>query len=211
MDTALTIVNAVAGLPAALLYLVIIVWLVAESAAVPIPNEAILLFSGFLVGSGHLNLFLTLAASIAGTVGGATVAWWIARTFGPAGVRRVGRYVFLTPGRLAAAQRFFHRRGHYTIFIARLTPIIRTVVSYPAGLAGMRYRPFVLATAAGCAIWNLLVLLVGRAAGEHWTELFQRYHTSVLLVGAAVILAGIAYLALEHTLKKRFTEPTGRA
>lgn len=211
MDTALTVINAVEGLPAALLYLVIVVWLIAESAAVPIPNEAILLFSGFLVGSGHLNLFAALAASIVGTVGGATLAWWIARTFGPPGVRKVGRYVYLTPGRLASAERFFHRRGHATIFIARLTPIVRTVVSYPAGLAGMRYRPFLLATAAGCAIWNLLVLLVGRAAGEHWSELFQRYHTPVLLVGGAVIVAGVVYLALEHTVKKRFVEPSGRA
>ncbi len=211
MDTALTVVNAVAGLPAALLYLVIILWLIAESAAVPIPNEAILLFSGFLVGSGHLNLFVALGASIIGTVGGATLAWWIARTFGPAGVRKVGRYVLLTPGRLAAAEGFFQRRGPVMIFLARLTPIVRTVVSYPAGLAGMRYRPFVLATAVGCAIWNLLVLLVGRAAGEHWTDLFERYHNPVLLVGAAVILAGVAYLALEHTLKKRFAEPSGRA
>jgi membrane protein DedA with SNARE-associated domain len=211
VDSALTVVNAVAGLPAELLYMVIVVWLIVESAGVPLPNEAILLFSGFLVGSGHLNLFIALAASIVGTVGGATLAWWIARTFGPAGVRKVGRYVLLTPGRLAAAQGFFRRRGHATIFIARLTPIIRTVVSYPAGLAGMRYRPFLLATAAGCAIWNLLVLLVGRAAGEHWTELFERFHTPVLLVGAAVIVAGVAYLALEHTLKKRFAEPSGRA
>lgn len=211
MDTALTVVNAVAGLPAALLYLVIVVWLIAESAAVPIPNEAILLFSGFLVGIGHLNIFIALAASIVGTCGGATLAWWIAHTFGPPGVRKVGRYVFLTPDRLAAAERFFHRRGPAMIFIARLTPIIRTVVSYPAGLAGMRYRPFLLATAAGCAIWNALVLLVGRAAGEHWTDLFERYHTPVLLAGALVILAGIAYLALEHSLKKRFVEPSGRA
>jgi membrane protein DedA with SNARE-associated domain len=211
VDSALTIVNAVAGLPAALLYLVIVVWLIAESAAVPIPNEAILLFSGFLVGIGHLNIFVALAASVAGTCGGATLAWWIARTFGPAGVRKVGRYVFLTPDRLAAAEHFFHSRGPVMIFIARLTPIIRTVVSYPAGLAGMRYRPFLLATAIGCAIWNAFVLLVGRAAGEHWTELFERYHTPVLLVGALVVLAGIAYLALEHSLKKRFAEPSGRA
>jgi membrane protein DedA with SNARE-associated domain len=211
VDTALTVVDAVAGLPAALLYLVIILWLVVESAGVPLPNEAILLFSGFLVGSGHLNLIATLAVSVVGTVGGATLAWWIARTFGPTGVRTVGRFVFLTPGRLAAAEAFFRRRGNATVFIARLTPIIRTVISYPAGLAGMRYRPFLLATAAGCAIWNLLVLLAGRAAGEHWTELFERFHTPVLLVGAAVILAGVAYLAVEHTLKKRFAEPSGRA
>jgi len=203
VDIAITAVNSVAALPAALLYLVIIVWLTVESTAVPIPNEAILLFSGFLIGVGHLNLFVAWAASITGTVGGATVAWWIARTFGPAGVRRVGRYIFLTPGRLGAAEAFFRRRGVATVFIARLTPIIRTVVSYPAGLSGMPYRSFVLATALGCAIWNLIMLLVGRAAGEHWSELFQRYHTPVLLLALLAIVATVGYLVVDHNLKRR--------
>ncbi len=209
MDTALSVVNAVAGLPPGLLYLVIVAWLVVESAGVPLPNEAILLFSGFLVGSGHLDLLVAWAASIIGTVGGATLAWWIARTFGPAGVRRVGRYVLLTEGRLAAAQAFFRRRGALTIFLARLTPIIRTVVSYPAGLAAMPYRPFVLATAAGCAIWNMLILLLGRAAGEHWRDLFEQFHTPVLLVATALILAVAAYLVVEHAVKKRFAGAEG--
>ena len=204
METAITIVNAVAGLPPALLYLVVFVWLVVESTGVPIPNEVILLFAGFLVGGGHLSLPLTWAASIAGTVGGATVAWWIARTFGPAGVQRVGRYVLLTPGRLAAAEGFFRRRGAATVFIARLTPIVRTVLSYPAGLAGMPYRPFVVATALGCATWNALVLLVGMVAGDHWIELFQRFRTPALLAGGVVVAAGIGYLVLEHAIKKRF-------
>src|SRR5215813_8775855 len=104
---AISFTNAVLGLPAALLYLVIVLWLIAESCAVPIPNEASLLFSGFMVATGHLHLVGAWAAAVAGTVGGATISWWIARTFGPAGVRKVGRYVFLTPGRLAAAQAFF--------------------------------------------------------------------------------------------------------
>jgi membrane protein DedA with SNARE-associated domain len=210
LDTALTVINAVAGLPPALLYLVIVVWLVTESAGVPITNEAILLFSGFLVANGHLNLFAAWAASVAGTAGGATIAWWIARRFGHAGVRRVGRYVLLTPRRLKAAEGFFRRRGRLTVFLARLTPIVRTVVSYPAGLTAMPYRPFLLATAVGCAIWNLVVLLAGRAAGEHWTELFQRFRTPVLLVGVVVILAAVAYLALEQTLENRFTQTSGR-
>ena len=211
MNSALTVVNAVASFPPALLYLVILIWLVAESAAVPLPNEAILLFGGFLVGAGHLNFFVAWAASVVGTAGGATLAWWIARTFGPPGVRRVGRYVLLTPGRLAAAEAFFQRRGPATIFVARLIPVVRTVISYPAGLAAMPYRPFILATLSGCAIWNVMVLLIGRAAGEHWTDLFERYHTPLLAVGVAVVLAAAGYLVLEHSVRERFAEPSGRA
>lgn len=204
VDSALSVVNAVADLPPGLLYLVIVVWLVAESAGVPIPNEAILLFSGFLVGSGHLNLLLVWGASIVGTAGGASLSWWIARTYGPTGVRRVGRYVLLTEGRMAAAQGFFHRRGAVTIFLARLTPIVRTVISYPAGLAAMPYRPFLLATAAGCAIWNMAVLLLGRAAGEHWRDLFERFHTPLLLVAVLLVLAAAVYLAVERAVKRRY-------
>lgn len=211
MNSALTVVNAVANLPPALLYLVIVVWLSVESAAVPLPNEAILLFSGFLVGAGHLNLYFALAASVLGTAAGATFSWWVARKYGPAGVRKVGHYVFLTPGRLAAAERFFRHRGPAAIFLARLTPVVRTVMSYPAGLAAMPYRSFILATLAGCTIWNVLVLLVGRAAGQHWTELFERYHTPLLVAGVLLLIAAVAYLALEHNLKKRLAEPTGRA
>jgi membrane protein DedA with SNARE-associated domain len=211
VDTAIAVVNAVAGLPAALLYLVIVAWLVAESAAVPIPCEAILLFAGFLVGIGHLNLPGAWLASIAGTLGGASLAWWIARTFGPAGVRRVGRYVLLTPSRLAAAEGFFRRRGPATIFAARLTPVVRTVISYPAGLAAMPYRPFLLTTALGCAVYNGLILLLGRAAGEHWLDLFTRFHTPAIVVGIAILVAGIALLFVEHTVRKRLASTTGRA
>jgi membrane protein DedA with SNARE-associated domain len=211
LNSALSVVNAVASLPPALLYLVIIVWLSVESAAVPLPNEAILLFSGFLVGAGHLNLFVALVASVLGTAAGATFSWYVAKRFGPAGVSKVGHYVFLTPGRLAAAERFFRHRGPAAIFLARLTPVIRTVMSYPAGLAAMPYRAFIVATVAGCTIWNVLVLLIGRAAGQHWTELFERYHTPLLVGGVLIALAAVAYLVLEHSLKKRLAEPTGRA
>ena len=84
------------------------------------------------------------------------------------------------------------------------------MVSYPAGLTAMPYRPFLLATAVGCAIWNLVVLLAGQAAGEHWTELFQRFRAPLLLVGVVIILAAVAYLALEHSLEKRFNQASGR-
>jgi membrane protein DedA with SNARE-associated domain len=206
LNFAVEAVQAIAGLPPGLLYLVIFVWLILESAGAPIPNEAILMFAGYLVAIDRLELALAWLAATLGSLGGATFAWWIARRYGTTGVERVGHYIFLNRGRLAAAQGWFKRWGSHTIFIARLTPVVRTVISYPAGLAAMAYRPFAGATAIGAGIWCLAVLLVGRAAGPHWTELFERVHTPALLLGILVILAGIGYLAFEHLMKKRLAE-----
>ena len=206
MNIALQVVGAIASLSPALLYLVIVAWMVAESCGAPIPNEAILLFSGYLVSIGHLSLPLAWLAATAGALGGASISWWIAGRYGPAGVDRVGRYLLLNRGRLAAAQAWFRRWGPHTIFLARLTPVVRTVIGYPAGLARMPYRPFALATLLGAGIWNLAVLYVGRLAGEHWTELFERFHTPALVVGVAVILALVAYVGFEHAVRRRFSE-----
>src|SRR5206468_2517780 len=150
---ALDAVNVVAGLPPVLLYVVILAWLILESAGAPLPNEAILLFSGYLVAIGHLEPVLVVVAATAGSSTGATLAWWVARTYGPTGVEKVGRFVFLNRGRLVAAQAWFDRWGPHTIFLARLTPVVRTVISYPAGLAAMRYRPFILATVLGAGLY----------------------------------------------------------
>ena len=206
MNYALDAVAVVAGLPPVLLYLTILTWLVLESAGAPLPNEAILLFSGYLVAIGHLEAVLVVVAATAGSSTGATIAWWIARKYGPAGVEKVGRFVLLNRGRLAAAQAWFNRWGPHTIFLARLTPVVRTVISYPAGLAAMRYRPFITATVLGAGLYNLVVLLVGRAAGPHWVDLFERFHTPALLLGIVVILLVAAYVAFEHAVKKRFAQ-----
>ena len=206
MNYALEAVSAVAGLPPLLLYLAVLIWLVLESAGAPLPNEAILLFSGYLVAIGHLDAVAVVVAATAGSSTGATVAWWIARAYGPAGVEKVGRYVFLNRGRLGAAQAWFNRWGPHTIFLARLTPVVRTVISYPAGLAAMRYRPFIIATVVGAGLYNLVILLIGRAAGPHWVDLFERFHTPALLLGIVVILLVAAYVAFEHAVKKRFAQ-----
>ncbi|MGH7883335.1 MAG: DedA family protein [Candidatus Dormibacteraceae bacterium] len=207
-DLILHLLDSITRLPVPLLYLVIVVWLIAESAAVPIPNEAILLCAGFLVGVGHLNLPLAWLASIFGTIIGASLAWWLARSLGRVGVERFGRYIFLTPDRLTMAEHFFGRRGALTIFLARLTPVVRTVISYPAGLLNMRYRPFLGATVVGCAIWNLLMLLIGQAVGARWRTLFEQTHNGLLLLGGLVIVALIGYLIVDQLIKRRWGSPT---
>lgn len=202
----LSLIHDIAILPPIVLYLVILIWLVFESAGAPIPNEAILLFSGYLIAIGKLLLLPAWAAAVLGSLGGATISWGIAKRWGPAGVDRVGRYILLDRDRLQAAHRWFGRWGAYTIFLARLTPVVRTVISYPAGLAAMPYRPFAISTAIGAGIWCLLVLIVGQVAGAHWADLFQKVHAPALVLGLAIILVLVAYLVFEHVLRRRLAK-----
>ncbi len=202
----LSLIHAIASLPPVVLYLIIVVWLVFESAGAPIPNEAILLFSGYLIAIGKLLLLPAWAAAVLGSLGGATLSYGIAKRWGPAGVDRVGRYILLDRERLQAAHAWFGRWGAYTIFLARLTPVVRTVISYPAGLAAMQYRPFAISTVLGAGIWCLLVLVVGQIAGTHWADLFARVHAPALVIGIAIIVILVAYLVFEHALRRRIAK-----
>jgi membrane protein DedA with SNARE-associated domain len=201
---AIDVVNAATSFPAPLVYLVILLWLAAESLAIPVPNEAILLAGGFLAGLGHVNLTVAWLAAVAGSLSGATLARWIARRYGRAGVERVGRYVYLTPSRLGTAETFFRSRGGPAIFAARLVPVVRIVISYVAGLADMSYRPFAIATVLGAATWNLTMLLLGRAVGEHWLQLFKHADRLLVGTGGVVIAAVVGYLVVEHLVKRRW-------
>lgn len=202
----LALIHDIASLPAIVLYLVILIWLIFESAGTPLPNEAILLFSGYLIAIGKLLLLPAWGAAVLGSLGGATISWAIAKRWGPAGVDRVGRFILLDRERLAAAHAWFGRWGAYTIFLARLTPVVRTVISYPAGLAAMPYRPFAIATAVGAGVWCLFVLIVGQVAGSHWADLFSRVHAPALVIGLVIVVALVAYLVFEHALRRRLAD-----
>jgi membrane protein DedA with SNARE-associated domain len=184
----------------ALLYGVVVLWLSLESSGVPIPNEAILLFVGYLASTGHANPALAAAAGLLGSAIGATISYWIGYHFGYRGVRRFGRYILLTPHRLEAAEGWFHHRGRLTIFLARLTPVVRTVISYPAGIARMSYGPFILATICGAAIWCALIVAVGDAVGPGWLVLFDWLHRAGLWAAVAVVVAVVAYILVERRL-----------
>jgi len=188
-------------LPPVLIYTVVVLWLSLESSGLPLPNEAILLFVGYLASIGHADPVLGAVAGLVGTLIGATFSYSIGYRFGHAGVRRFGRYVMLTEHRLALAERWFRRWGKLTIFLARLTPVVRTVISYPAGIARMPYRGFFVSTLSGAAIWCALVVAVGALVGRRWLILFDWLHRAGLVAAAAILLAVIAYLVLEVRMK----------
>ncbi len=165
-----------------------------ESACIPIPSEPTMLFAGFNVHEGEYSVFAAvLVASVANLVGS-----WIAYAAGYYGRLELleRHHVFhVSPAQIARAERWFERYGAATVFFARMLPIVRTFISLPAGVARMRLSTFSVLTFLGAVPWNLGLVLVGRAAAEHWDDWKDRLHYVDYAV-AALILAGIAYLAL---------------
>ena len=161
--------------------------MVPESACIPIPSEATMLFAGFNVSEGKYSLFAAVAVgSIANLVGS-----WIAYAIGYYGrLELLERYkVFhVKPEHLAVTERWFERWGSWAVFFSRMLPIVRTFISLPAGVARMPFWRFSVLTLAGCVPWILMLTLVGKAARDNWDEWKDRLHYVDYGVAVLIVL-----------------------
>ncbi len=166
--------------------------MVLESACIPIPSEAIMLFSGFAVSKGELTLFGIVAAGVLGNLVGSWIAYAVGY-YGRLDLLEKNRLIHLSPKHLAWADRWFERYGSATVFFSRMLPIIRTFISLPAGVARMPFWRFSAFTLAGSVPWVLMLALVGRSVGDNWEEWRHKLgYLDYVLVAAIVI--GIVYL-----------------
>ncbi|HEV7495183.1 DedA family protein [Baekduia sp.] len=162
--------------------------MVPESACIPIPSEATMLFAGFNVSEGKYSLFAAVAVgAIANLVGS-----WIAYAIGYYGrPELLERYkVFhVKPEHLAMTERWFERWGSWAVFFSRMLPIVRTFISLPAGVARMPFWRFSALTLAGCVPWILMLTLVGKAARDNWDVWKDRLHYVDYGVAVLIVLA----------------------
>lgn len=138
-----------------------------ESTFMPIPSEITMIPAGYLIQQGKMDLISVLIASIIGTIGGAYFNYWIARKYGRGLFIRYGKYFMMTPLKLAKLESFFEKHGAISTFIGRLIPGIRHYISFPAGLAKMDLKKFVIYTALGGAIWMCVLIALGYYIGEN--------------------------------------------
>ncbi len=166
-----------------------------ESACIPIPSEATMLFAGFNVTKGHYSL---LAVTLTGTLANLTGSW-LAYGVGYYGrlelIERHGSKFHIKPKHLEQADRWFERHGEATVFFTRMLPIIRTFISLPAGVARMPFWRFSLFTFLGCLPWVFALAFIGKQAGENWTDWKDKLSYVDYLVGA-LIVAGIVWLVV---------------
>ena len=191
--------------PPLLTYGFAFIWLAFESCGVPLPNELVLLLLGSLIEQRHSPFELVALALIAtaGSLMGATVAYFIGARGGRALVLRLGRFLRLDEKRLTAIENWFSSSGAFAIGVARITPFVRTYSSFPAGFLELPLRTFLLATTVGSLIWCAALVTVGYLLGADYLvalHLIERYTIPAVIILVALI-AGYFWL---HQRLSRF-------
>ena len=190
VNVAVDVVDAL-GLPG------VFVLMTLESACIPVPSEATMLFAGFNVSDGQYPLWAAVAVgSVANLVGS-----WIAYAVGYYGrvdiLERHGRKLHIKPSHLATADRWFERHGDLTVLVTRMLPIIRTFISLPAGVARMPFWRFSVLTLIGCIPWVFMLTFIGKQAGDNWEKWKDSLHYVDYAV-VALIVVGVVYLLLRR-------------
>ena len=171
-------------------YIAILVTMAGESAGLPISSEIVVPLGGALASQGKLNFILVVLVASVANLAGSLIAFWLTRRYGERVVlSRAGRWAGLSRGHLRLANRFFGRFGLWAVFVGRLLPIVRTYISFPAGLSKIGYLRFTLATLAGAIPWNFALAFAGLKLG-------QQYQTVAATIGPFVIPIAIGVVIL---------------
>jgi len=193
-------------------YLGIALIIALENVFPPIPSEAVLPMAGFLAGQGRFNIFGVILAATAGSVGGALVLYYLGEWLGNCRlhelIRKFGGWLMFEEEDLDKGQEWFEKHGAKAVLFGRLIPMIRSVISIPAGLSRMPVGTFVIYTAIGSAVWNSLLISVGWLLGDNW-ESVQQYTGILNYVGPALIIAAVVWLVARRLTHRRSKEQTG--
>jgi membrane protein DedA with SNARE-associated domain len=171
----------------------IFVLMTLESACIPIPSEATMLFAGFNVANGEYSLLAaTLVGSFANLVGS-----WIAYAVGWYGrvelLEKHGRKLHISPKQLQQADRWFEKYGDAAVFFTRMLPIVRTFISLPAGVARMPFWRFSVLTFLGCVPWVFMLTFIGKQAGANWEDWKDSLHYFDYAVAAIIVGTAVYY------------------
>ena len=211
--------DAVAALAPLWGYALIFFFMAVESSFIPFPSEIVMIPAGFLAARGELtlrapvpDLVLACLVGLAGSLAGAFFNYWLSAKLGEPFLRKHGRWFFVKPEALERACEVFNRYGAATTFVCRLIPVIRQLISIPAGLAKMPLGRFAFFTGLGAGIWTVVLALagfgLGRSAGDiTYQELVHRgkamidAHLVWVILGGAVCAA--AYVAVSKLVMRR--------
>ncbi|MBO3061646.1 DedA family protein [Mammaliicoccus fleurettii] len=179
-------------------YLGIALLILLENVFPPIPSEVILTFGGFMTTKSELTIVGVVIASTIGSVFGAVILYWIGRILNVDRLERIiekwGKYLRLTKEDVRKADAWFDKYGPWTVFFCRFIPLIRSLISIPAGMSGMNQWLFLLLTTLGTLIWNLILVIVGAKVGDNWHQIvnymdvYSNFMYAIIAIGIIVFI-----------------------
>jgi len=184
-----------------------------ESACIPLPSEIIMPFAGYLVYRGELTLQGAALAGAVGCVLGSIPAYWLGQFGGRPLIERYGKWVLLSKKELDWADRTFASHGHWVVFAARLLPVVRTFIAFPAGVARMPMVKFCVYTFVGSWPWCYALAWVGMKLGEAWhtdpqvKAIYHRFETVIVVAG----VAALAWFVWHKVRQARIARADGEA
>ena len=187
------IANTAVAFIAATSYPGIFLLMVLESMVFPVPSEAVMPFAGFLIVTGQFTFTGVIIASTLGSIVGSLASYAMGFYGGKPFILKFGKYLLLDSHDLEITERFFAKRGELTIFISRFIPVIRHLISIPAGLGKMNIWKFIIYTILGAGMWNAFLTYVGFKLKENWTEVMTYSHTIDIVVVAVLGMAFLYY------------------
>ena len=179
-----------------------------ENVFPPIPSEVILLFGGFMTTYTSLNIALMVVAATLGSLLGAIVLYYIVKILNKERLKKivsgkVGKVLRLKEKDIDMADHWFDTKGNKTVFFCRFIPIVRSLISIPAGMSEMPMAKFLLYTTVGSAIWNTVLIVIGNRVGENWESIlgvFDQYSHIVLIL---LILIFVLFIVWFYTKKQK--------
>jgi membrane protein DedA with SNARE-associated domain len=176
-----------------------------ESTLVPIPSELVMPFAGFLAARGDFSLAAVLVINSVGAVVGSGACYAIGRFGGKPLLLRYGKWFLIRRHDIDKTEKFFAEHGKATILVARFVPVIRHIISLPAGLARMKLVPFFVQTFIGSTIWGSFLILLGYELGSRWDTVANKIKKFDLVIGLGIVVAVVG-LAIHFYLRRRRRE-----
>ena len=190
-------------------YIGIMLLIFVENIFPPIPSEVVLVFGGFLTTQADMSIPLVILFATLGATLGAAVLYAIGRILNRERIKKLvsgkfGKAVHLKPDDVTKAETLFKRYEYKAVLICRCIPVVRSLISIPAGMAKMRRLPFLALTVIGTTVWNTLLVLIGALAGDAWEQSLKYigWYSTVAIVLLLVAAAIVCYIYLKRRIER---------
>jgi len=188
-------------------YLGVFLLIIKENFFQPIPSEVILTFSGFMTTCSRMTVWGVVLSATVGSSLGAVVLYFLVKLFNADRIEllfdsRFGRMLHLKAEDVKTAGKWFNKHGYQAVFLCRFVPVVRSLISIPAGMAKMKLGAFLLLTALGTFIWNSVLVYLGRLAGEAWGRIVSYMDYYTMITAAVLVILGLVFAV--YFIKKRF-------